>query len=147
MAQIGLNHRLSVAKTRTKQTRALYEGVLAASVKSPRADVDIFTFANVSGISIFYVEPDEALTPAHQMNTIWLEFGSRRRACGRRRLGESRHAPVRVLRRGTPVFSGAGRPGLPPREALRAPQSQRPASVRRPRGIPAHSKCSTSRDT
>ncbi len=74
MAQIGLNHRLSVAKTRTKQTRALYEGVLAASVKSPRADVDIFTFANGSGISIFYVEPDEALTPAQHMNAIWPEF-------------------------------------------------------------------------
>ena len=62
------------AKTLKEQTRALYEGVLAASVKSPRPDVDIFTFANVSGISIFYVEPDEALTPAHHINAIWLEF-------------------------------------------------------------------------
>src|SRR6516164_3826047 len=74
MAQIGLNHRLSVAKTLKEETRALYEGVLGASVKSPRPDVEIFTFTNGSGIGVFYVDPGEALTPAQHMNAIWLGF-------------------------------------------------------------------------
>jgi len=74
MAQIGLNHRLSVAKPLKDATRALYEGVLQASVKSPRPEVDIFTFANGSGIGVFYVDPSEALTPAQHMKAIWLEF-------------------------------------------------------------------------
>src|SRR5277367_2260270 len=74
MAQIGLNHRLSVAKSFKQQTRALYEGVLGASVKSPRPEVEIFTFANGSGIGVFYVEPGEELTPAEHLKAIWLEF-------------------------------------------------------------------------
>jgi len=74
MAQIGLNHRLTVPKTLKEQTRALYEGVLGASVKSPRPDVEIFTFANGSGIGVFYVEPGDALTPAQHLKAIWLEF-------------------------------------------------------------------------
>jgi hypothetical protein len=52
MAQIGLNHRLSVARTLKKETRALYEGVFGATVKSPRPDTEIFTFANGSGIGV-----------------------------------------------------------------------------------------------
>jgi hypothetical protein len=74
MAQIGLNHRLNVAKPHKDATRALYQGVLGASVTSPRPDVEIFTFANSSGIGVFYVDPGEALTPAQHMRAIWLEF-------------------------------------------------------------------------
>jgi hypothetical protein len=74
MAKIGLNHRLSVAKNLKAETRAVYEGVLGATVKSPRPDVEIFTFSNGSGIGVFYVEPGVALTPAQHMNAIWLEF-------------------------------------------------------------------------
>jgi hypothetical protein len=74
MAQIGLNHRLSVLNTLKEQTRALYEGVLGATVKSPRPDVEIFTFANGSGIGVFYIDPAEALTPMEHMKAIWLEF-------------------------------------------------------------------------
>jgi hypothetical protein len=40
VAQIGLNHRLSVARTLREQMRALYESVLGASVKSPRMSKD-----------------------------------------------------------------------------------------------------------
>jgi len=74
MAQIGLNHRLSVANTFKDQTRAVYEGVFGATVKSPRPGVELYTFANGSGIGIFYVAPEEALTPAQHLKAIWLEF-------------------------------------------------------------------------
>jgi hypothetical protein len=74
MVRIGLNHRLSVAKTLKEETRSLYEGVLGATVKSPRTDVEIFTFSNGSGIGVFYVDPADALTPAQHINAIWLEF-------------------------------------------------------------------------
>ena len=74
MPKIGLNHRLSVANTLKQQTRALYEGVLGASVMSPRPEVEIFTFADGSGIGVFYVEPSEALTPEQHLKAIWLEF-------------------------------------------------------------------------
>ena len=74
MAQIGLNHRLSVANNLKAETRALYQGVLGASVKTPRPEVDIFTFANGSGIGVFYVDPAEALTPAQHKQALWLEF-------------------------------------------------------------------------
>jgi hypothetical protein len=36
MAQIGLNHRLTVTNTLKEQTRAVYQGVLGASIASPR---------------------------------------------------------------------------------------------------------------
>src|SRR5207244_13298040 len=74
MSQIGLNHRLSVASTFKQQTRALYEGVLRATVVSPRPEVEIFTFSNGSGIGVFYVNPSEALTPEQHLKAIWLEF-------------------------------------------------------------------------
>jgi hypothetical protein len=74
MAKIGLNHRLSVAKDLKAETRAVYEGVLGATVTSPRPDVEVFTFSDGSGIGVFYVEPTVALTPAEHMNAIWLEF-------------------------------------------------------------------------
>ena len=74
MSHIGLNHRLSVANRFKQQTRALYEGVLGATVTSPRPDVEIFTFANGSGIGVFYVDPSEALTPEQHLRAIWLEF-------------------------------------------------------------------------
>jgi hypothetical protein len=74
MSQIGLNHRLTVGNTLKKQTRALYEGVLGASVMSPRPDTEIFTFANGSGIGVFYVDPSQALTPEQHLKAIWLEF-------------------------------------------------------------------------
>jgi len=74
MTQIGLNHYLSVAKTLKNNTRALYEGVLGATVQSPRPDVDIFTFANGSSMGIFYVAAREVLTPAQHMHALWLEF-------------------------------------------------------------------------
>jgi hypothetical protein len=74
MAQIGLNYRLTVANTLRQQTRALYEGVLGASVKSPRPDIEIFTFTNGSGIGVFYVDPGLALTPEQHLKAIWLEF-------------------------------------------------------------------------
>jgi hypothetical protein len=74
MSQIGLNHRLSVARTFKQQTRTLYEGVLGATVMSPRPDAEIFTFTNGSGIGVFYVDPREALTPEQHLKAIWLEF-------------------------------------------------------------------------
>jgi hypothetical protein len=74
MSQIGLNHRLTVANTLRQQTRALYEGVLGASVMSPRPDTEIFTFADGSGIGVFYVDPGLALTPEQHLRAIWLEF-------------------------------------------------------------------------
>jgi hypothetical protein len=74
MAQIGLNHRLSVARPLKEQTRALYAGVLGATTKSPRPEVEIFRFANGSAIGVFYLEPSEALTPAQHLNALWLEF-------------------------------------------------------------------------
>ena len=74
MAQIGLNHRLPVANTLKEQTRAVYQGVLGASIASRRPETEIFTFDNGSGIGVFYVEPSEALTPAQHMKAIWLEF-------------------------------------------------------------------------
>jgi hypothetical protein len=74
MAQIGLNHRLSVANTLKGETRALYEGALGAALISPRQDLDVFTFANGSGIGVFYVDSSEALTPAQHRQAIWLEF-------------------------------------------------------------------------
>jgi hypothetical protein len=72
MSQIGLNHHLNVANTLKQQTRALYEGVLGASVRSPRPDTEIFTFANGSGIGVSYVDPSQALTPEHHLKAIWL---------------------------------------------------------------------------
>lgn len=74
MSQIGLNHRLSVANRYKQQTRALYEGVLGATVTSPRPGIEIFTFTNGSGIGVFYVEPGQALTPEQHLKAIWLEF-------------------------------------------------------------------------
>ncbi len=77
MAQIGLNHRLSVAKTHQEKTRAVYEGVLkatVASVSSPIGALEVFTFANGSGIGVYYVEPADALTPDQHMKAVWLEF-------------------------------------------------------------------------
>jgi hypothetical protein len=74
MSQIGLNHRLSVANTFKRQTRALYEGVLGATVTLPRPDVEIFTFANGSGIGVFPVDPGKALTPEQHLRATWLEF-------------------------------------------------------------------------
>ena len=74
MAQIGLNHRLSVADTLRKETRALYEGVFGATVKSAGPKIDVYTFANGSGIGVYYVDSSTALTPAQHMNALWLEF-------------------------------------------------------------------------
>jgi hypothetical protein len=74
MSQIGLNHRLTVANILKKETRAVYEGVLGATVRSPMPDLEIFTFANGSGIGVFFVDPLEALTPAQHLKAIWLEF-------------------------------------------------------------------------
>lgn len=74
MSQIGLNHRLTVANTLQKETRALYEGVLGGTVTSPRPGVEIFTFSDGSGIGVFYVDPCEALTPEQHRKAIWLEF-------------------------------------------------------------------------
>jgi hypothetical protein len=74
MSRIGLNHHLTVAKTLRQQTRTLYEGVLGASVMSPRAATEIFRFANGSRIGVSYVEPSEALTPEQHLKAIWLEF-------------------------------------------------------------------------
>lgn len=74
MSQIGLNHHLKVANPFKQQTRALYEGVLGASVKSPRPGTEIFTFANGSAIGVSYVDAGEALTPEQHLKAIWLEF-------------------------------------------------------------------------
>jgi hypothetical protein len=74
MAQIGLNHHLNVANTLKRETRALYEGVLEARMHSPRPEVEIFTFANGSGIGVSYIDPAEALTPAQHRRAVWLEF-------------------------------------------------------------------------
>lgn len=74
MSQIGPNHHLSVANTLKQQTRALYEGVLGATVKSPRPDTEIFRFADGSGIGVSYVDPGDALTPQQHLKAIWLEF-------------------------------------------------------------------------
>jgi hypothetical protein len=74
MSQIGLNHHLSVANALKQQTRALYEGVLGASVTSPRPDTEIFKFVNGSGIGVSYVDPSQALTPEQHLKAIWLEF-------------------------------------------------------------------------
>ena len=74
MSQIGLNHHLNVANALKQETRALYEGVLGASVTSPRPDTEIFKFADGSGIGAFYVDPSQALTPEQHLKAIWLEF-------------------------------------------------------------------------
>ena len=74
LSQIGINHRLSVANSYKQQTRALYEGVLGATVTSSRSGIEIFTFTNGSGIGVFYVEPSQALTPEQHLKAIWLEF-------------------------------------------------------------------------
>lgn len=74
MSQIGPNHHLSVANTLKQQTRALYQGVLGATVKSPRPDTEIFSFADGSGIGVSYVDPGQALTPEQHLKAIWLEF-------------------------------------------------------------------------
>lgn len=73
-ARIGPNHRLSVSRTLRDATRALYEGALGAARESPRPGVDVFTFDGGTGIGVFYVDPDEALTPAQHRSAIWLEF-------------------------------------------------------------------------
>jgi hypothetical protein len=72
--QIGLNHRLSVSNMLKHESRALYEGVLDATVTSPRPEVESFTFANGSGVGVFYVEPSQALTPEQHLKAIWSEF-------------------------------------------------------------------------
>jgi hypothetical protein len=46
MAAIGLNHKVNVAKGLRAQTRAVYEGVLGASVTSPAPGIHIFSFAD-----------------------------------------------------------------------------------------------------
>jgi hypothetical protein len=74
MSQIGPNHHLTVANTLKKETRALYEGALEGTVKSPRPDIEIFTFSDGSGIGVSYVDPREALTPQQHRKAIWLEF-------------------------------------------------------------------------
>ena len=74
MSRIGLNHHLNVANILRQQTRALYEGVLGASVMSQRPDTEIFKFANGSRIGVSYVEPSQALTPEQHLKAIWLEF-------------------------------------------------------------------------
>src|SRR6516225_6554093 len=51
-AQIGPAHYLRVSRTYKQKSRALYEGVLRADVKSLRPDIDIFTFADGSRIGI-----------------------------------------------------------------------------------------------
>jgi hypothetical protein len=48
--------------------------VLGATVQSPRPDLEVFTFANGSGIGVFYVDAGEALTPEQHMKAIWLEL-------------------------------------------------------------------------
>lgn len=74
MAQIGLNHRLSVSRDLKAQTRALYQEVFHANLSSPHEDLDAFSLANGSGIGVFYVDPLDALTPEDHMKAIWLEF-------------------------------------------------------------------------
>jgi hypothetical protein len=74
MGRIGLNHYLSVADTLRRETRALYEGALGATVKSLRPDLDMFAFANGSRIGVCYVDPSQALTPAQHLRAVWLEF-------------------------------------------------------------------------
>ena len=74
VSQIGLNHHLSVADALRQQTRALYEGVLGASVMSPRPDTEIFKFANGSVLGESYIDPSQALTPEQHLKAIWLEF-------------------------------------------------------------------------
>jgi hypothetical protein len=65
-------------------------------VKSPPPDVEIYTFANGSGIGIFYIDPAQALTPVQYMNAIWLEFEVDRRRPPLR-YDWRKHAPVRTL--------------------------------------------------
>jgi hypothetical protein len=74
VAQIGLARYLRVSRTLKKESRALYEGVLRADVKSPQPDIDIFTFANRSRIGIFYIDPNDALTVEQQLRSLWIEF-------------------------------------------------------------------------
>ena len=74
MAKIGLNHHLCVTQNLKAETRAVYQGVFGATVKSPRPDTEIFTFANGSGIGVDFVEQSAALTPEQHKKAIWLEF-------------------------------------------------------------------------
>jgi hypothetical protein len=74
MAGIGLNHKANVLKSLRNETRALYEGVFGATVKSPRPDLEVFTFADGSGIGVFYVDSAETLTQTQMMYALWLEF-------------------------------------------------------------------------
>ena len=74
MAGIGLNHKVSLAKGLESATRALYEGVLGARVKSPAPHLEIFTFGDGANIGVFYVEPREALAPQELMRALWREI-------------------------------------------------------------------------
>lgn len=74
MAGIGLNHKVSVAKGLRSETRAFYEGALGTSLKSPTPLLDVFTFDDGANIGVFYVEAEEALSPAEAKRALWLEI-------------------------------------------------------------------------
>ncbi len=74
MAAIGLNHKVHVAKGLRSETRALYEGALGASRKSPSPEIEVFTFGDGANLGVFYVEPGEALTPLEMKRALWLEI-------------------------------------------------------------------------
>jgi len=96
VSQIGLNHHLSVADALRQQTRALYEGVLGASVMSPRPDTEIFKFANGSVLGVSYIDPSQALTPEQHLKAIgWnLRSKTKRRRCQAR---STRNPAVRIF--------------------------------------------------
>ena len=74
MAGIGLNHKVHVANGLRSETRALYEGVLGASMKSPAPNIEIFTFADGANIGVFYVDAKEALSMTDALRGLWLEI-------------------------------------------------------------------------
>lgn len=72
---IGVGIRLSIPRTLREQTRALYTGLLGATLKeSQQSDRDYFRFPNGTRIAAFYVEPSDALTPAQLKSGAWIEL-------------------------------------------------------------------------
>jgi hypothetical protein len=74
MSRFGTNIKLSVDHARQDTVQRFYEEGLGCRRQSPRADLDMFTFADGGSVGVFYVAADVALPDSAWEVAPWLEF-------------------------------------------------------------------------
>ena len=74
MARFGTNLKLTVASANRPRVRALFTGVLSASVSHTTDELEIYTLEDGGNVGVYYVAQTEALRTEDQPKGAWLEF-------------------------------------------------------------------------